>query len=101
MKDSLCVSISTLIDTKNGCFCSAKSIRNKLDSLFAKYKATKDFTMNTGVGLETTTPAETYQNMVRDKFKYFYILDPVLSVRPTFAIPFDTDDVDEGLKRCK
>ena len=97
-KDASCVSISNLIETKNGLFRSAKSVRCKLDSLFAKYRATKDFTMNTGVGLEATTSAETYQNMIRDKFEYFYILDPVLSVRPNFAIPFDTDDVDEGLK---
>ena len=33
---------------------------------------------------------------MREKFEYYYVLDPVLGSRPTFSIPYSTGDLDEG-----
>ena len=33
---------------------------------------------------------------MREKFEYYYVLDPVLGSRPTFYTPYSTGDLDEG-----
>ena len=92
-KSSLIKDISNIIKATNGVERNVRSIRSKIDFLFDTYRKTKDWTERTGVGVEASTTAENYRQLVQQKFKYFYLLDPILSIRPNFSIPFSTDDV--------
>ena len=96
-KNALTVKLSNLIFATNGIRRSPKSVRCKIDQLFAKYKSTNDWTKQTGQGVEAETDKETFEEIVRQKFEYYYILDPVLGSRPNFCIPYSTDDLDEGV----
>ena len=96
-KNAMTVKVSNIIFATNGISRSPKSVRCKIDHLFAKYKSTNGWKKQIGQGVEASTDKETFEEIVREKFKYYYVLDPILGSRPNFSIPYSTDDLDEGV----
>ena len=91
-KLGLCKQISELILETNGNDRSADSVRSKIDDLVSRFKATSDWVFATGQGVRETEGEENFKQIVRDKFKYYYELEPILSQRPSIRPAFTTDD---------
>lgn len=60
--------------------------------MVSKYKSTSDWIFATGQGVRETEGEENFKQIVTDKFKYYYELDPILSQRPSIRPAFTTDD---------
>lgn len=73
---------------------NADSIRKKIDQLISSYRKTSDWIANTGEGIRSNESAESWNQLILNRFKYFFILEPVMSDRPTSRPVFTTDDFD-------
>ena len=98
-KLGLCKQISELILLKNGNNRSPDSVRSKIDDLMSRFKVTHDWIFATGQGVRETEGEENFKQIVIDKFKYYYDLEPVMCQRPSIRPMFTTDDDDINISQ--
>ena len=102
-KISLCNEIATLIKEKVGVERDAIAIKNKINSLITKFKETYTWSQCTGQGVLEDDGEFAFNDALLKRFRYYSILEPVLSGRPNVTNIFNTDDgiTDAGRKELE
>ena len=102
-KMSLCNEIATLIKEKVGVERDANMIKNKINTLITKFKETYNWSQCTGQGVLEDDGELAFNDALLKRFRYYSILEPVLSGRPNVTNIFNTDDgiTDAGRKELE
>jgi len=95
-KRDICKKIAHLILQQTGSNRTADSVRAKIDDMAAKFKETYEWIHNTGQGVLASEGESSFRDVVLNKFRYYYDLEPVLSQRPTTRPVLDSDRMDKN-----
>lgn len=94
-KRDICKKIAHLIFQQTGSNRTADSVRAKIDDMAAKFKETYEWIHNTGQGVLASEGETSFRDVVLNKFRYYYDLEPVLAQRPTTRPVLDSDRMDK------
>ena len=99
------IGISKLMEQEIGIHRPASAIKSKTNCLVGQFKVALDESKNIGHGIKLEQDETSFCELMIGRFKWFFVLEPVLIDRPSIQPYITTDDIDGGeicsLKRTR